>query len=175
MAGEATGHALALCRPSLVLDDTMTFRTHKACEVLKSFLQGRIRKFIQQAAGIPLLEIYSSDCTPLKVREKHDASWHHLHLARNGRSCREWLVERYFLVDALHRVSSCFDEPRLMSDKTAWSHYSAECDLVDMARESHQGICLSWHVWDRAKRVAKDVAKDGAKDLAKRVAKDVAK
>ena len=64
---------------------------------------------------------------------------------------KEWLVQRMFLMDAQGEVACLFVEPKLMLDKTSWSHFEAQTQFCSMARESHrQAVTISHHIWDRA-------------------------
>lgn len=80
-----------LAAPSVVLTDSERRRTSKLCEVLKAFLADRRQRWLRQHEGIPILEAYSSDGTPLKTALRHTVEFEQLHATRSGASSKEWL------------------------------------------------------------------------------------
>ena len=141
---------LQFAQPSLVLSAVLLSEVVKLCEVLKYFLKHTVDQLIERNGSRPLLEVYSSDCTPLRVKTVHKASWELLHVLRSGRSSLEWLQQRYWLKSASGESAVYFVDPRLMADKTAWSHHAAYVDLLPMARTKHKGLVFNHHVYDRA-------------------------
>ena len=136
--------------PSLVLSDEETHWAHKCAEVLKEFLREQQKKFIRAHKSKPVLQTYSSDCTPLRTRSISRAVWGSLHATRSGRTCREWLAQRCFLLSASGDVCTLMVEPKLLHDKTAWTHYQAQIEFDNMARQNFESIAIHHHVWDRA-------------------------
>lgn len=106
---------------------------------------------MQAHASDPLLIQYGADRTPLVIRHRCASAWRHLSVGRSGRSVGEWLVERCFLVTADGRRTVLFCEPKLLADKTAWTHFVAFRRLLPLGREvRHTGLILRHFVYDRA-------------------------
>lgn len=141
---------LQYSQPSLVLGDTQVRRVHKLCEVFKAWLLNHRETWLRRRSGRPILESYASDCTPLKTVEIYKQGMADIAVSRSGRSSREWLVQRLFLTDAEGATTCAFVEPKLLSDKTAWTHCQAQLEMTDMARQLHKGITIAHHCWDRA-------------------------
>ena len=55
---------LDFARPSRPLSDAEVAKCEKMCEVITEFLKLRREAFIRDRQQQPLLEVYSSDCTP---------------------------------------------------------------------------------------------------------------
>ena len=141
----------ALAAPSAILDYAEKKTVDRLCEEFKAFQTIRVDAWIRERNGQAIIESYGNDGTPLKARESWTVQWEELHKTRSGKVCKEWLVGRYFLKDTKGNQQCYFEEPRLLGDKTAWSHFSAQIALRPMARElKWEGITISHHCWDRA-------------------------
>jgi hypothetical protein len=136
--------------PSLVLSDTDVCRVAKLCEVLKSFLADLRGRWLRSHREQPILEAYASDSTPLRTRQRHTAEFEELHAIRSGTSSKDWIVQRCFLRASGVDANVLFSEPKLLLDKTAWTHFEVQRQLCDLARQHHHGIVVSHHCWDRA-------------------------
>ena len=137
--------------PSSVLDPNAEHRCSKLAEVLKCFLFDRRSRWLSSHRDEPILEVYSCDGTPLKCKESYTQEWEELHVTRSGHLAREWLVQRLFLAAGDRSSNLVFLEPRLMHDKTCWTHFEAQREIAKMARETHRSsISISHHIWDRA-------------------------
>jgi hypothetical protein len=94
---------------------------------------------------------YSADATPLSTREELKAQWRDLVVRRRTKRPGDWLIQRLFLKSASGNVRVLLDEPKLLKDKTAWSHFAACRELCHTARElGHQGLVINHTCADRA-------------------------
>ena len=136
-----------LClRVFFVLNDIETVICFKLAVVLKQFLIDMRRKFLKSRCGSSVLDQYASDCTPFRSRQVFKVARDELHTIRYGTSSKEWLVQRAFLRDTDGNSIVLFEMPRLMVDKTAWSHWQALTELCHLARQEHSGITNSHRV-----------------------------
>ena len=149
MAGHE--HVQHYAQPSRVCDFRDLGRIGKLSEICKWWLKSLALAFLQRHADQPVLISYGSDCTPLVTRHRYARSWGHLAVSRSGKSGGEWLVQRCFMLSGNNERHVLFCEPRLLVDKTAWSHFSAFRELLPLGREcGHSGLLVSHHIYDRA-------------------------
>ena len=80
------------------------------------------------------ITFYSSDSTPLSARERYAKSDGDVAVVRFGKQCSDWLMHRVFLQDVQGRTAVVFSDPVPLSDKTAWSHWSAYRQLLPLLR-----------------------------------------
>ena len=127
----------------------------KLAMVLSDFLEEKVCKLVEAAAGKPILYSYQSDCTSF-------LTWHTItgqlggkKLQRKGKTLTELLLERgYFVVrSGIGSVQSCvlLSEPRIMSaGKTTFYMFAAACEFSSLLRtRGHRGICLNHCSFDR--------------------------
>lgn len=152
MSAEAFVRQLA--GPSSVLSDAARARCAKLCEVLKAFLAERRARWLRSHQGVPIIECYASDGTPLKTQLKFTSEFQQLHVSRTGTSSKEWIVQRLFLASETGEPCVLYSEPLLLEDKTAWTHFEVQRRLADLGRQHHDGIIISHHCWDRALKSA---------------------
>lgn len=142
---------LSYARPSCVCSWRDLCRINKLCEISKWLLRHVALRLIRQHQTDPLLITYGSDCTPLVVRHRYSSTCKHLAVGRSGRSSGEWLVQRCFILTAAGDRTALFTEPRLLEDKTAWTHFAAYRELLPSGREcGHSGLIVQHFVYDRA-------------------------
>lgn len=100
-------------------------------------------RWLRQRTGIPSLEAYSSDGTPLKPTLRHTLEFEQWHATRSGAPTKEWLGQRLFLSTS-SGLDCCvlYTEPALMSDKTAWRHFEAHRQQSSSALQHHDGIVV---------------------------------
>ena len=90
---------LALAKASYHFVDRDIERCKKLCFVFKEFMARCLLVWLAARQGDCLLESYSSDCTSSLVYETTEATHGQVHVRRRGKSLREWLVQRCFVVD----------------------------------------------------------------------------
>jgi len=126
------------------------------CEVAHGFFQAKFRGAVRQAAGLPVLVTYSSDCTPLHIRERFIAKVGQLRVVREGARTHDFLVQqaflRYFDASGSHQTTTVLRDPLpLIHGKGAWAVFAAALDFLPSLRElGHQGIAVQHYVFDRA-------------------------
>lgn len=148
---EAVRWILAYARPTFVCNWRDLCRINRLAEICVWLLRALAIQFVQDHSDDPLLIQYGADATPLVIRHRYASSWRHLSVGRSGRSVGEWLVQRCFLVAADGARTVLFCEPKLLADKTAWSHFQAFRRLLPLGRElGHSGLILQHFVYDRA-------------------------
>ena len=137
---------------SVQLAHNEVLKVCKLAEVLKRWMWLLVLSFCARNEGRAVLEIYASDCTPKGYREQYFERLEDVFVRRSGKSCGEWLAERYFITNGSGDCEVLFSDPRLLEDKSAWSHYHAYEQLVPkMARENHHdAVTISHSVFDRA-------------------------
>ena len=100
-------------RPSLCLTSHDIDYVNKHCEVLAEFLRLRAYRFVSARADEPLLEQFLSDGTPYTTTHHNIFNWDEWKQRREGRECKDFLVQRLFLVDVHQNVVPYFKEPGL--------------------------------------------------------------
>lgn len=98
-----------------------------------------------------MLLTYGSDCTPIVTRRQFRASFQDLQVRRSGKTCGEWLIQRAFVLSGDNERLVVLAEPKLLQDKSAWTHVAAFRQLLPLPREiGHKGLCVCHHIYDRA-------------------------
>lgn len=124
---------------------------HKLASVASEFLRARAEAFIRDRPHDPVCVVYGSDCTPLRTRERWLLVCDGCLVVRSSRKSSEWLIQRLFIYDHLGRRVCLVPDPVPMSDKTVWTHFQAQRQLLRLPRElGHRGIAIHHHVWDGA-------------------------
>ena len=142
---------LELAKPSANLENTSDhLRVQKHAAVLVDLLRLQAERFVQRHSSEPLIEQFFGDGTPLSTTETIVSQWDKFRVRRAGRACREYLVQRVFLIILSGIQCACLGDVRLMLDKTADTHYNAMRQLWKGARAfGHTGIVISHFVFDR--------------------------
>ena len=99
MAASSSGELSALLemgRASVVTSPSQRGRVFQWVEMLKEFLSDRCFGMVQRARGLPILSVYSSDCTPLRVRERLTSQHGPLKVVRYGGTAHDFLVQVSF-------------------------------------------------------------------------------
>ena len=123
----------------------------KHTEVLKDFLQARAATWVLQHIDEPILEVFQSDGTPVTTVEREADRWEDYQVVRRGKQTEEYLIQRLWLSDVHGDVTPLFQEPRLLADKTALTHYSGHAELWKGARAmGAEHAVLSHHCFDSA-------------------------
>lgn len=149
--------AQRFCRPSVVCEKRDIDKLHRACEVLRFALRERAHRFVRENARKTLVLQYGADVTPLLTVERHTASHAGLSVVREGRESNEFLVQRVFLEVEPGKPMALLEVPIPMADKTAYTHFAAGRALLKTPRElGHEGLCISFHKYDRALQTALD-------------------
>lgn len=127
----------------------------RLCEVVKDFMHGGLRGFVQDAAGLPVLRSFCSDGTPIRTWQR----WRHVsatigNVYRQGGSSLEFLVQRaFFMFPAAkgYKMYTVMDEPLpLHNGKKAWQLFLAGKSFVpSLLGLGHQGISLNHYCFDR--------------------------
>jgi hypothetical protein len=126
----ARGDVVRLSRPSLCLNSHEVQTVCKLAEVSKRFLRVVAERFVSHRRDFPIAEVLIQDCTPLRTATIHVGGSGSAHVTRRGRQCREWLVQRLFLVDHAGDKAIVFVDPRDMLCKTAAAHHQAGVELA---------------------------------------------
>ena len=129
----------------------------KLAEVAKAFLRQRAMAIIKSAGNHAVLVAYSSDGTPQLVRKsmRHELPGDRK-LKRKFKRGAELLVERVFVKavgdDGQARCVAILSDPRPMDlGKTAWHHWAARKDFMELPRAlGHFGILVNHYCFDRA-------------------------
>ena len=114
-------------------------------EVTKSFLHAKAKGLVSQAGGLPLLLSYSSDCTPLHIRQQCVAKVGQSTVVREGGQTHEFLVQqgflRFFDVSGARHTGTVLRKPLpLTHGKGAWPVFSAGLAFLPSLRQmGHQG------------------------------------
>ena len=140
-------------KPSRVLDKNEERDCDSLCDALIAFSRNMWLTFIDNHANSILVEVYCSDGTEHKTFKSFSGKSGDLQQLRHGASTDDWLVERRFCISADGDAAVLCCEPRVMVNKTAWTHYAAY-ESEPMVRERHVGWTISHHCWDGAVRQA---------------------
>ena len=144
-------HIALLGQVGAVLDKESVQTVARLCECSKAFLKQRAQGLLIKHQTDPILLSYSSDGTPLKTQETFTHSVGSLSVKRKGGSCKEYLVQRLFILPWGGEPTVYFRDPQILGDKTAWCCFSAARGFFPTAREAgHTGLCVSHYCWDRA-------------------------
>ena len=142
---------LSFTSPSACYDDHDNDKIAKHTEVLKEFQRIQLSRWLDQRRDEPVLAVYQSDGTPLRTHVRHIFHLNDLHVVREGKETREYLLQRLFMADAQGSTISVVVEPRLMKDKTHLTHMQAYCEQTQDPRlRGHEGISITHHTYDRA-------------------------
>ena len=93
----------------------------KRAECLKLLWRQTADAFILQRRHAPILEIFMSDGTPFTSTSRVEGMMDGERLHRSGKTCKELLIQRVFLMDSNRVVRPLFEDPLAMQDKTAWT------------------------------------------------------
>ena len=139
-----------LSKPGFVLNKRDLQRLARVSEVQRTFLKERARRWLQQRQHRTILFYYGSDCTPLTTRKRVEHAVLGQTVARRGKSCDEFLIQRAYMCD-LDGSSTCIMEmPLALADKTAFTHFAAARKFFKTPREEgHEALCVIAHVYDR--------------------------
>ena len=97
------------------------------------------------------MEIFASDGTPFKVSKLWDVDWNQYRVRRKTKECKDFLMQRLFLVDLEGDVCILMGEPRLTLDKTALTSYNGCSEMWEGSRiHGHKGILISAYLFDGA-------------------------
>lgn len=129
----------------------MADRADKHAEVLQSFLDLKMRRFVSERSEQPLLEMFFSDATPYTVQSRHAVEADGLTARREGRECKDFLMQRTFVVSVDGQVRTYFRDARMMSDKHHLTSYRGFADeWHGVRRMGAKDIVISCYVFDRA-------------------------
>ena len=123
-----------LSRPSLVLHSWAVAKVHRLAECIKFFLFCAYKAFFLENADSPIQVFYSSDSTPASTAKMYKGTWGEHVVKRRGRTSFDFLVHRLLVINGKGEVRVCLDEPRTISDKTAWTHVQAFRQLTELPR-----------------------------------------
>lgn len=138
-------------KPSKVCSSREVEQISRLAEVLKRFLRTEMLAFVRRNSQEPLLFFYSSDCTPTKTVEAWSRTSGNLHVRRRGRHSQELLQQRLYCMNSSGEVRVLLDEPRVLADKTSWTHLEAYRHFFELPRRAgHLGLVIEHFVWDRA-------------------------
>ena len=138
------GHVSAVCTSHEVE------RMQKLAEVSKEFLRTRAETFVRSNSQRPLIITLGADCTPLTTQEQVTKSWMQLRVRRKGRSCQDYVIQRWF-----SRITT---EIWQYVSQTHWSWVTRARGLIlrlpgffMLGKElGHDSVLISHHCWDRA-------------------------
>ena len=138
-------------RPYYVMVGRDSDKCMRLCECLKSFLLHRCKDFIAANLHQPVLEVFMSDGTPISTVHRSKRVIGEVAVKRSGRKSHEYLMQILFLRNSGGELRVLFRDPLKMSDKSAWSHHSAQFDFWPTSRSlGHDSIVVSFHCWDSA-------------------------
>ena len=143
-------------KPSYVLVGNDRHEMPQLVEVLKQFLRQYGEAFIKGADGLPILRSYSSDCTPVKVKQRITAKLGPTRVHRVGGMSVELLMEVVFLRyvdldDQCHTHVVLRDPLPLTHGKSGLALFAASRQFFPTAREcGHLGLVVEHLVCDRA-------------------------
>ena len=146
---------LEMGRASAVTSSAQRGRVFQWTETLKQFLSDICSGLVQRARGLPMLRVYSSDCTPLRVRERLSSQHGPLRVVRYGGIAHDFLVQvsftRYIDLSGEVHTAVKLSDPQPMERKTGWRLFSAMRAFQPTLRaEGHKGISINHLVCDRA-------------------------
>lgn len=142
-------------KPHVVLYGKDVQHVEHLAEAMKTFLSQRCRDFVSARRHTPILEVYMSDGTPLTTTTRVSARIDGEVVRRAGKTCKEYLIQRLYLLDGKGECRVLFRDPLPMSDKSAWSHHRAQYEFWPMCRSlNHAALVVSHHVWDMAVKSA---------------------
>ena len=153
---ELIDEVLLLAKPSGTLSERQRHLLPQLVESLKSLLQEKARILVHNAAGRPLLRSYSSDGTPLKVKQRVVATSGTRKVIREGGHAHEFLLEvgflRYEEADGRCETFVAMRCPLpLTSGKDGWCLFAAARAFLPTLRElGHRGLSVEHLVCDRA-------------------------
>ena len=148
---EAINSIERLGQPSLVLDSDDLKHVAKLVEVAKRLLFLEAEAFVRERRHATLAEVLSQDVTPAKTATVHVQGSGDLRVQRKGRKCREWLVQRLFLLEHGPKKLVLFTDPLDMDVKTAAAHHEAGTALWGGCRLlGHEGFLITHSCFDRA-------------------------
>ena len=135
-------------RPHTVLHGRDIDKVVRLAECLKEFLMAQCRRFVSERRHQPILEVFMSDGAPLTTTCRFKRSLGSETIRRTGKKCKEYLIQRLFLMDISGECKVYFQDPIPMKDKSAWTHHRAQYDMWPLARTmKHTSIIISHHVW----------------------------
>ena len=88
-----------LAKPRYVLRGRDIEKVHKLAEVVRRFLHDGAVDYVWSRREVPILEIFMADGTPLTTATSHSSLMDLFKVRRSGKSCKELLTQRLFLVD----------------------------------------------------------------------------
>jgi hypothetical protein len=148
---KATEAIDAYAKPSVCLDSHERETCDRVAEASKRWLRARAQTWVNERQDDPIGTVFSSDGTPLSTRERLKMTYRTFTFTRSGRSCKEWLVQRKYFFDMRGNMWPLFIHPKIMADKTSWTHMEAMRQLAPPARAwGHRGLEVEHFVWDRA-------------------------
>ena len=116
-------------------------------------MRTQIKAFVQKHRNKAML-FYASDGTPEDVVSRFTVRLGPLTAQRRGKSCKEYLVERFYLqVDTVQGPEAVvlFRDPlELTKGQGALPTLAAEMQLTSLLRQlGHEGISVTVRAWDR--------------------------